>query len=51
MSKSFFRYPGGKAKLRKIIVRKLGEQYEALGTVEEYREPFWGGGSVGLHLF
>jgi DNA adenine methylase len=44
----FFRYPGGKSKLRKQIVSKLKEVavYDNL----EYREPFFGGGSIGLLL-
>ena len=39
---SFFRYPGGKSKLKKIILSRL-HQYSR----EEYREPFFGGGGVG----
>lgn len=43
---SFFRYPGGKSKLRKTIVNKLISQSSELGS--QYREPFFGGGSIGL---
>lgn len=42
----FFRYPGGKSKLRKQIATKLKEI--ATGNHLEYREPFYGGGSIGL---
>jgi len=41
---SFFRYPGGKAKLREPIVQLLAEQT----NWTEYREPFFGGGAIGL---
>ncbi len=43
---SFFRYPGGKKKIKNIIKSKLLE----LGSGEylQYREPFFGGGSIGL---
>lgn len=45
---SFFRYPGGKSKLREQIVRTLSVQ---AGDRElQYREPFFGGGSIGLKL-
>lgn len=43
---SFFRYPGGKSKLRKQIVEKL--HVIAQDRDLEYREPFFGGGSIGL---
>jgi len=45
---SFFRYPGGKSKLRDQIAKRLAEQAGYAGL--EYREPFVGGGSVGLSL-
>ena len=45
---SFFRYPGGKSKLRGIIAQRLAEQAGHAGL--EYREPFFGGGSIGLKL-
>lgn len=43
---SFFRYPGGKSKLRNQIASKLNEI--ASNSNLEYREPFFGGGSIGL---
>lgn len=43
---SFFRYPGGKSKLRDQITDCLVEQADEDGL--EYREPFFGGGSIGL---
>jgi DNA adenine methylase len=43
---SFFRYPGGKSKLSDQIVGKLNKL--ATDTNLEYREPFFGGGSIGL---
>ena len=45
---SFFRYAGGKSKLREPILTKLG----AICTpnCQQYREPFFGGGSVGLNF-
>jgi DNA adenine methylase len=43
---SFFRYPGGKSKLITEIIGKLKEHNANL----EYREPFFGGGSVGLEF-
>ena len=45
---SFFRYPGGKSKLRNQIAKRLAEQAGHDGL--EYREPFFGGGSIGLKL-
>jgi len=44
---SFFRYPGGKFKLRNEIIRLIKPQ---LNDSIEYREPFFGGGSIGLQL-
>ena len=43
---SFFRYPGGKSKLRDEIAGKL--KVYATDKSIEYREPFFGGGSIGL---
>jgi DNA adenine methylase len=43
---SFFRYPGGKSKLKHIILNRLNACLDDL----EYREPFFGGGSIGLKL-
>lgn len=45
---SFMRYPGGKSKLRKPILESLGKFYK---PGMEYREPFFGGGSIGLEFF
>jgi DNA adenine methylase len=45
---SFFRYPGGKHKLRSTILPML--QDERFLTCEEYREPFCGGGGIGLEM-
>ena len=42
---SFFRYPGGKSKLKKQIYQRLNEMIQANDF--EYREPFFGGGSIG----
>lgn len=42
---SFFRYPGGKSKLKNVIIDKL----RTFNTIE-YREPFFGGGSIGLNF-
>ena len=44
---SFFRYPGGKSKLRAKIVEQLNTQAD---DDLQYREPFLGGGSIGLRL-
>lgn len=44
---SFFRYPGGKAKLRAEILGRI-EQNNLLDL--EYREPFFGGGIIGNSL-
>lgn len=43
---SFFRYPGGKGKLSKVILGNLTK----FNDVQEYREPFFGGGSIGLNF-
>jgi DNA adenine methylase len=45
MPVSFYRYPGGKSKLSKQIIQKLDSMFE---DSLEYREPFFGGGSIGL---
>ena len=42
----FFRYPGGKSKLRNLISEHLN-LYSTKSNLE-YREPFFGGGSIGL---
>lgn len=43
MSNTIMRYPGGKTKLATKIIKNLN-----LNPDREYREPFFGGGSVGL---
>ena len=40
-----FRYPGGKSKLSAPIIAELNALYK---PGMEYREPFFGGGSIGL---
>ena len=45
---SFFRYPGGKSKLKKVILEKIESLVVAPNS--QYREPFFGGGSIGLEL-
>jgi DNA adenine methylase len=45
----FFRYPGGKSKLKKPIIKVLVQIAQKSG-LKEYREPFFGGGSIGLDL-
>jgi DNA adenine methylase len=42
---SFFRYPGGKTKLKASIINQLSHSAH---TATEYREPFFGGGGIGL---
>jgi DNA adenine methylase len=44
---TFFRYPGGKSKFKKIILDSI--KTVGLNNLE-YREPFFGGGSVGLNV-
>ena len=46
---NLFRYPGGKSKLQKVIISRLLER-EISGATRQYREPFFGGGSVGLAM-
>lgn len=43
---SFFRYPGGKTKLKNTIL----SYFELDKGVTEYREPFFGGGSIGIEF-
>lgn len=45
---SFFRYPGGKKKLKDIIVSKLFSLCD--DNTKEFREPFFGGGSIGIEF-
>jgi site-specific DNA-adenine methylase len=42
------RYPGGKGKLLKEILSRLQRMCSILGPDVEFREPFFGGGAVGL---
>jgi len=42
---SFFRYPGGKAKLSKPIIQKIKEITKDK-LIHRYMEPFFGGGSI-----
>lgn len=44
--RSLFRYPGGKHKLLNHILKSIGSTLED----REYREPFFGGGSVGINV-
>lgn len=46
---SFFRYAGGKTKLKTEIIKCIFDQIENTNNIQ-YREPFFGGGSIGLHL-
>lgn len=46
---SFFRYPGGKAKLSKPILQKIQEITKGK-EITTYLEPFFGGGSIGLKV-
>jgi DNA adenine methylase len=50
MSKNFFRYPGGKSKLKKTIVPFIESKSELNPLEMAYYEPFFGGGSIGLEL-
>lgn len=44
--RSFFRYPGGKYKLMPQILKEITPRIAG----KEYREPFFGGGSVGINV-
>lgn len=46
---SFFRYPGGKSKVSTQIIAKIKELSKDIKG-GEYREPFFGGGSIGLKI-
>lgn len=46
---SFFRYPGGKSKLSHMILPRIASVLESDQSLE-YREPFFGGGSIGLKM-
>jgi DNA adenine methylase len=43
------RYPGGKSKIKTPILNKLNYLFNKYPS-HEYREPFFGGGSIGLEL-
>lgn len=43
---SFFRYPGGKKKLKNAIFT----HFNIDKSIKEYREPFFGGGSIGIEF-
>jgi DNA adenine methylase len=45
MAITLFRYPGGKTKLARPILSRLNES-----PITEYREPFFGGGVIGLNV-
>ena len=45
---NLFRYPGGKSKIQNVIVGRLLESDAAVSR--QYREPFFGGGGVGLAM-
>ena len=44
------RYPGGKGKLLRVIIPRLQRMFAESGKKTEFREPFFGGGAVGLSL-
>lgn len=46
----FFRYPGGKSKLAKQILPKIHNGFHVGSGCRGYREPFFGGGSIGLKV-
>lgn len=45
---SFFRYPGGKKKIKDVIIHKIASLITE--DITEYREPFFGGGSIGVEF-
>lgn len=45
-----FRYPGSKNKIASRIIKWFSRYFDGTDQVPEYREPFFGGGSVGLSL-
>ena len=47
--KSFFRYPGGKSRIAKQIIDIVSDHC-TLSSITDYREPFWGGGGMGLEM-
>lgn len=47
---SLLRYPGGKGKLLRVIIPRLQQMFAETSKNAEFREPFFGGGAVGLSL-
>ena len=47
---NMFRYPGGKSNMKKRILYLFECFFEINGKDFEFREPFFGGGSVGLEI-
>lgn len=45
---SFFRYPGGKSKIKNDIIQFIIDKSGDMDL--EYREPFFGGGSIGTNI-
>jgi len=46
MARVLCRYPGGKSKLARPILERLNTNH----VIDEYREPFFGGGAIGLRV-
>jgi DNA adenine methylase len=44
------RYPGGKRKIKGLIASSVFNELKKLNFKAEYREPFFGGGSIGLFV-
>ena len=44
------RYPGGKSKVARTIVTIIRTLFDSSSGISEYREPFCGGGAVGLRV-
>lgn len=47
--KTFFRYPGGKSRLSKAIIKEITKRYDIDG-IKKYVEPFVGGGGMLLPM-
>jgi site-specific DNA-adenine methylase len=47
---AILRYPGGKSKIAKTITNIIRTWLESAEGSPEYREPFFGGGAVGLRV-
>lgn len=51
MNNNFFRYPGGKSKLKNTIIPFIHDKLLSIDTDNiSYIEPFFGGGSIGLDI-